>query len=496
MPPSFRQLAPRVCVAAVFSALSSLAAASPATEPPQTSTLMIGQWTVITRSSVIAQSLAAESDALARIADASELASRMQRVAIDGAGVISVETLVDAEAKTMSLDIVKASINADGAFGRIFAPLDGAPVTKEGLEAKTRIAQEAARYNNESLSIKINNGEEAGSPMSVSVRSEAVLERSWGGNLTVSNYGQRYSGRDLATLSGYARLGHETQAQLALTTGLSGAREDSKGGFYRSGSLTLDHVFSMSIGSLRLSDTRYKQGGALRAYDQRGRIQRFDLELKVPLSAASTATYGGGFIRQETAFGAAGLTERASLSFVSVGYAYAAGPLSWNAKLTQGLSSSRSFNVAPLTGEMAPRFTALPVEARYGFDLDGGWALDLSGSAQIGSKGTPSSMQFYAGGPDRGRAFNTGNIAGPAGAAASAMMSKGLDNGFTIYAGLDAARVKQVVGPTLSQSSMFAGLTGGLGARARFDIGLAKPIATPPGVSKKPQVSLMLNIGF
>ncbi len=412
------------------------------------------------------------------------------------AGILSISAGVDESNRSVEIRAMPVKIRASSVgYGRFFAHLDGSPLEADAFQAAIKNAQSAARFNNDRLEVKLGSADQGAMPLDV----EAVptVDSRFGGALNLSTYGQRYSGRDLATLSAYANIGNDLQMSATLSSGLPNLRADSKGGNYASATIELNAATAWGLATVRANKTVYKSGGPLLPYDLHGGSTRLDFEIDHPLGASSSALLGFGTVRSTTEFRAAKLTGSQTFRYAMAGYRWQDDGASYGARIYRGLGGMESYNVAPLSGAFDPRFSAFQVDGRLEYDLGKGWAFDLAGAAQVGTKSTPGPMQFYGGGIDRGRAFNTGNIAGHSGVAGSATISKDLGGGFGAYAGVDAAAMRQALGTTATQSSMFAGIRGPLGSNgARFDIALAKAIKAPAGEGRSVGVMAMITLPF
>lgn len=406
--------------------------------------------------------------------DGEELSREIQ-AALREAGLISVSVRAYQAEKEIEVAHLPVSIDGEERYAKFFRGLDGKTLDADGLEAKARLAKTAARHNGESIDIRI--GAEEGGAMPMDIHGKPAGGLGWDGTAVFSTFGQRYSGRDVITLTGARGIGHDTQISLAYTEGLSDLREDSRGGFYRSAMAGADTVLESGILSARASMTRYKPGGDMLPFDIRGAIDRVDLELDRPVSAASSITVGGGYVQSKTNVRAVGMEGDQRFAYGSAGARWSKGDYSASVKAVQGLGGSESYNIAPLGGEFDPTFSAIQAEGRAGFPLSEKLRLDISAAAQAGSEGTPGPMQFYGGGPDRGRAYSTGNIAGPSGAAGSVVLTWQGRERFALYAGADAAIVQPAVGPALREASVFVGAKGSFkNTKMNWDVSLTKAI--------------------
>ena len=324
--------------------------------------------------------------------------------------------------------------------------------------------------------MKLGNPDGSGA-MPLEIGAKQTPDKDWGGSATYSTYGQRYSGRDVVTVSGWKSIGHDTQLNANYSEGLSDLRKDSKGGFYHSANVGVDTVTSIGTVSVKAGHTEYKPGGDMLPYNIHGNIDRVDIELDMPLSAKTSVLVGGGYISQKTDIRGANLQSSSKFGYASAGVRYTGETGSATAKVIQGLGGSEQSNSVSLNGNFNPNFTAVNVEGRKSVDLGSGFGLDLYGTAQKSSKGTPGAMQFYGGGMDRGRAYHTGNIAAPSGYAGSVALTKKVSDSVSVYAGADGAVVYPDVGARQSQKSVFIGAKGAFAdSSLSWDLSVTKAI--------------------
>ncbi|CAJ3071439.1 ShlB/FhaC/HecB family hemolysin secretion/activation protein [Burkholderia pseudomallei] len=441
------------------------------------------------------------------------------------AGFVSVHTIADPTVGVIRLSLLPVHVTQSGRnnYIRYFSGLDGKSVSTHQLEADTRLAQEAAAINGDHVAIALSNptssgadtsgnsasvaGTDAGAAMPLTINSAAAEQsKTYGGSLAFSTYGQRYSSRDTLTESGYARVADGLQADLSVTEGLPGLPprgNDSSGGNFDAISAGLRDVTPWGIGSIRYSHTDYKQGGPdFRDFNINGTIDRVDTQFERPLSQNLSVFFGLSALTQRQSIGAADLDDRQNLLFAQAGVNYQ-GAVGVSARVMQGLAGADNYNLAPLAGPFDSHFTAFAIDASKSFQLAPRWSLDLAASAQAGSQGTPSAMQFYLGGIGRGRAFTTGNLAGADGAAASATVNYAVLPNWTIYGGLDGGFVKPAGVSTQNETSVFLGVKtahairiGHTGASASLDVGVAQPLSKPAGESGGPTIGVFATIGF
>lgn len=451
-----------------------------------------GEWTIrhSPQLAAAAAKVAGSGLAGAPLAEAAQAAAREQ-------GLLSVGARVYEADKVVELTLAPTRVSGDERYSRFFGRSDGVPLEQDDLNASLRLAQTAARFNGEAVDIKMGQpGADGSIPLEITGK-DVKDAKKWGGVATFSTYGQRYSGRDVATISGWMNMGAGMQLNGSYSEGLSDLRKDSKGGYYHAMNLGLDKVLDIGTLSLKFGHTEYKPGGPMAVYDIRGKVTRFDAELDIPISGNLSALVGGGYVLSSTNIRSAGLTGETAFGYASGGARYQGETFQITGKVYQGLGGSEKFNVTPLSGHFDPNFTAFNIEARKGFDLGSGFSLDIAGSAQKATKGTPGPMQIYGGGVDRGRHFHTGNISAPSGYTGGVTLTKKLGDNWAVYAGADGAVLKPEIGDDLRQKSVFIGVKGAAPEKGfSWDASITKAVNPQSEADKGYGVMVYLNWQF
>lgn len=409
-------------------------------------------------------------------------------------GILSTSAEIHPELKRIEVFERQVLLAGNTRYLRFFKTLGGDVLMQNDLDASLRMAQTAARFNGDQLGIALNNPKEGSDTMELSISDQPAKDaKNSGGSVSFSTYGQRYSGRDVITGNYYKYLGFDSMVDFTYSKGLSELRTDSKGGYYDSYGISYTKVLERGILNVRYNHTKYKSGGELLPFDLRGVSDRLDVEYERPLSAHLSTLYGAGYIRQKTVIGALGMESTSAFSYGSVGVRYQKENFYGQVKVVQGLGGTRTFNQQPLGGEFDPTFTALQGEAKYTLTIDEKTRIELAGAAQMGTRGTPGPMQFYGGGLERGRSFNTGNIAGPSGVSGSITGVRDINERYSVYAGVDFARIKPNVGPAEKQTSAFIGIRGSNKKNMTYDLAITKGISGP---RKDTAIMLFFNWRF
>lgn len=299
--------APRLRGALLCAALAQCLPAF-AQAPAEPYAIQAGAWTIVAEDAGMSAAFGGK--------PGMEVAQEAQSRAVR-AGVASISATVDEQAMRIELRAVPIRVVKSGRYERFFESLDGRPLEQRAFEAAVRNAQSAARFNNDRLDIGVGGVVDGAMPFAVS--EAATDDRRFGGAINLSTYGQRYSGCDLATLSAYANIGWNSQLTATESVGLPRLRSDSKGGFYRSSTIELNHATEWGVATLRANSTSYKSGGALLPYDMRGGSTRFDAELSHPLDASSDLLAGVGSSRSTTELRASRLADTQAFRYGMAG---------------------------------------------------------------------------------------------------------------------------------------------------------------------------------
>lgn len=480
-----------VTVQVAAGAPSAAVVAVPEYETDKVFALTHGEWTVVVNSPRLLD--VAQRAWSTPLTDPSKIAQLVQEAARKEQ-ILSTSASIDPQLKRIEVFERHVRLAGTTQYLRFFKTLEGDVLMQGDLDAALRLAQTAARFNGDQLGIALNNPTQGSDAMELAVSdSQAKEHKDSGGSVSYSTYGQRYSGRDVVTGNYYKYLGNDSMVDFTLSEGLAKLRADSRGGYYHSLGVNYTKVLTRGILNVRYNHTKYKSGGDLLPFDVRGISDRLDVEFEQPLSAYLSAVYGVGYIRQKTIIGAANMESTSSFGYASVGVQYQKDQFYGKVKLVQGLGGSRTFNVEPLGGEFEPSFTALQADAKYTIALNQKNRIELAGSAQVGTRGTPGSMQFYGGGLERGRSFSTGNIAGPSGVSGSITGVHDLNDRQSLYAGVDFARIKNNTGDSEKQSSAFIGLRGSNKKDMTYDIAITKGLS---GAKKETAIMIFFNWRF
>ncbi len=397
------------------------------------------------------------------------------------AGHVSIVSSVRPDQHLIEIDERSVRVGAQGThdYQRLFARDDGHPLSRNDLEAQVRLARAAAAINGDAVTVSLSNpiskgeaiasgvepgeaepADGANAPMPLYIASDTAKDaKIYGASATFSTYGQRYSGKNVGTLSGYGSPIDALQLDASVSKAAAGLSDDSRGGNFDDVSVGARYVSSQGVASLRFTQTYYKQGGELfTPFGVGGNISRVDAQWEKYLNSRLSIVADISALTQNQFIDVAGLTDRQNLLFGQFGFNYQEPGLGAQVRVLQGLAGGDNYNLAPLAGPFNPNFTALTVDGQKTFYLNEKLSIDLTADGQVGSNGTPSSVLFYGGGLGRGRAYTTGNIAGPSGFGASASLNYLVHPLAALYAGVDGAVVKPAGTTAQSESSVFAGV--------------------------------------
>lgn len=392
------------------------------------------------------------------------------------AGFLSIEVKVDPVAGVVR--VVEAGVRPVGGYAAYFAA--GEVLTADAVKLASARMGTAARLNGERVTVSVRPVGEDGFAEVAAEGVPAEGARMRGGNLIFSTLGQRYSGPDVLTGYGWMNLGNAQQIDVSASHAFSDWREDSKDGRFNNVTLGYRKATHLGLSSVQVMHSKYKTGGPAALLDVGGSISRLNLEHAYLFNPRLTGTARLSWVENEQEIGKLGWTDRQRFSSLTLSGRYTgAGPgygYVIEGGVEQGLGGSRSISDYPLMGQFDPKFTVGSVRAEFSRRFESGWGFTAKAGRQVGTKGTPSASQFYLGGPDRGRSYNTGYSAMPSGFYSSFSVSAPAINGVVPYLGLDYARGKPVVGDTRVARSAFVGLSHRVSDQVSIDLNYARAL--------------------
>jgi hemolysin activation/secretion protein len=372
-------------------------------------------------------------------------------------GYLTVEVRVNAVSGAIT--VVEGVARPTGSYSG-YLPA-GSVLTQDSIELASARMAAAARLNGERVAVSVRPARPDGS---VEVVAEAVAvpgAKMSGGNLIFSTLGQRYSGNDVLTGYIWKNAGDAQQLDASIAHAFSDWREDSRKGRFDNMTLGWRKAHQYGLTSLQAMHAEYRTGGQAAPLDVNGQIDRVNIEHGYLFTPRLTGTARLSYVNNEQRIGAFGWRDREEYGSLTLGARYAGAGAGYSYSMEggveQGLGGRRNFNFVPLMGEFDADFTAFSFHVQGSRALGDDYFLTGKIGAQEGSKGTPSASQFYLGGPDRGRSYNTGYAAMPSGHYASVVLTVPSLNGVVPYLGYDYGRGKPVVGPDRTAQSGFIG---------------------------------------
>ena len=413
-------------------------------------------------------------------------------MALREAGFLSAITSVKADG---SIEVSLARPVFSGEYADYFS---ASPyLTKRQLEAGAVKASNRAKADGKSVKIDVRTpNAQTGTVEVVATSADVADWQRWSTSVGYNNYGSRYSGADLVTVAGRVALENGNEVSGSFAHGLSNTNPDSFGGRYEAAGVAWAHHGPHGTTRVEFTNAVYTAGGPVRVFDLTGRVTTFSVGQWVPLSQKWQVF--GQIMRTENRqhLGVVGWKDQTNYTTAKIGVERNTRATRTTISLEKGLGGSRDFNVVPLLGTFDPHYTALKIdwEGRKALGSDG-WNLRAAAGAHIGTSDTPSNEQFSAGGPGRGRAWLTGTSSGKRGAYGEVVIEAPTRNGFTPYAGVDAAVVDPQFGTAQHYSSVFVGTRYTKG-NFSADAGYAHGLGSNPTQGQQKDSRLFIQAGY
>ena len=385
---------------------------------------------------------------------------------------------IDSNAVNKNLIVIhEKKQTGNGKYAKYFASSSPATLKKINLAAQ-RLAAES-RVNGENVAV---NFKQATDSVDISTTETAKKDfKQTGAAVVFSNYGQKYSGQNVGTVYGFAKPGHGQVIEATASHGFKDS--DSKGGDFNAGSLTYRKYSWMGETTLRGGLTAYTTGGEYRDLDISGDVRILSLEQAYLFDPANKLFGSISYNNEKKTFGIADADDQLINVYAQAGLRGDYPIFTYEVSIKQGLSSQRNYNLVQLLGNDGTHFTTLNVESELRQPLKNNFMVStkLGAQTKLGNKETPLFAQAYAGGLDRGRAYNAGFDSSESGAWGSLVLSTPtLDYQkiiFSPYFGLDGFYGTKSADDTLNAYSAFVGSKVNFG-KAQADVGLAKKIGS------------------
>lgn len=408
-------------------------------------------------------------------------------------GYLTIEARVKPAEKR--IQVVEATAAPSGPYAD-FLP-SGEVLTVADADLAAARMTLAARLNGERVAVQVEPEQEGRAEVRTSA---APLEdrKQWGATAAFTTLGQRYAGADVGTLYGFRNLGSGQQIDASLSHGFPEWRDDSKGGRYENIALGWRRAGPEGATAVQFSHVDYKTGGPVAVLDITGTVTRLAVEHSYLVTKELSAVGRLAAVENKQSFGILGWEDRQTFQAAFAGVRYASAQIAGDLGIEQGIGGHQSYNVVPLLGTFDKHYSALIGNVAGNVGLwASGWVLTGKAGGQTGAKGTPSSSQFYLGGPDRGQAYTTGYVATPSGWYASAVLNAPLVAGVQGYGGLDHAEGSPTVGADRQAKSAFLGARFQAGKGLAGDVSFAHVLgALDDPTAKRSKVNLVLNFSM
>ena len=373
------------------------------------------------------------------------------------AGFLSIVVRVDPDHG--SIRVIEAPIRASGSYADYIE--SGVVLSRDAIELASARMRTAARFNGERVDLRLSKIDSDGY-LGLFAQGEPVAESDQsGGNVIFSTLGQRYSGPDVLTAYGWANVGDAQQLDASVSHAFSDWREDSRDGRFNNLTLGYRKASPWGLTSVQVMHSRYKTGGEAALIDAGGTVTRMNMDHSYLFTPTFEATARLSWVDNEQEIGVLDWTDRQRFTALTLSgrqnFAFEGMTAMIEASIERGLSGTRSVSDYPLMGEFDPHFNVVSARAQVSRSFGSGWQSTLKLGAQSGSDGTPSASQFYLGGPDRGRSYNTGYVAMPDGHFAALSLNGPTFHDVTPYMGLEYAKGKPIVGDDRTARSAYVG---------------------------------------
>lgn len=286
-------------------------------------------------------------------------------------------------------------------------------------------------------------------------------------SINYNTYGQETSGRDLVTLAGATHVGGGVRVDASITQSAADARRESKGGEYRSATVSARKATPYGEVYTSYSNTHSEMGGKDASYYDyllAGDTQRATLGHRVIVGGNTTLQNSMVWTKRDLDFGLFDLQETQEYLTWNGRLLYTLGNHRFTAGVNQGLGGSNDYNLIPLLGSFNAHFTSGQLGYGYSSVLPGGFAAtSISANVFAGSKDMPSAERMSVGGPGRGSSHENGVVSGVRGYYGEARLygkTPLADYGLKPYLSINGASATSTLGDDISVYSAEAGLIG------------------------------------
>lgn len=396
-----------------------------------------------------------------------------------------------------TIAVIERVARSAGSYGSYFP--SGSVLTSDDINLASARLSAAARMNGERVAVSVS---QSGQESEVTANGVPVEDAKMkGASLIYSSLGQRYSGSDVLTAYGWMNLGNGQQIDGSVAHAFSDWREDSEDGAFNNITAGYRKATEYGLTSVQLMAAKYKTGGVSAPLDINGSIVRLNVEHDYLFSPALTGLARLSFVKNDQEIGIMGWEDSEKYASLLVGgkYSGAKNGISYNVDIGAeiGLGGKREYNFAPLMGLFDPNFTVLTANGLASYAFENGWSVMGKAGGQHGSEGTPSAAQFYIGGVDRGRSYDTGFAAMPSGFYSSVVVNAPAWRGVQPYFGADFAEGYPIIGDARKAQSAFVGFTYQPTKTSSIDASYAQTFGeNADPTSDKGRFNLMLSFSF
>ncbi|AXH60064.1 hypothetical protein [Pseudomonas amygdali] len=235
-------------------------------------------------------------------------------------------------------------------------------------------------------------------------------------SINYSTYGQETSGRDVITLAGATHVGGGVRVDASITESAADLRSESKGGEYRSATISARKATPYGEVYGSYSNTHSEMGGKEASYYDyllAGDTQRATLGHRVVVGGNTTLQNSLVWTKRDLDFGLFDLNETQNYLAWNGRMLYNLGNHRFTVGINQGLGGKNDYNMIPLLGSFNAHYTSGQIGYGYSSLLPGGYlGASVSANAFAGTRDMPSAERMSVGGPGRGSSHENGVVSG------------------------------------------------------------------------------------
>lgn len=388
------------------------------------------------------------------------------------AGYMYVDIAVDVHNNVIR--VVERKQVGSGKYGSYFN--SEKPMTNSDLQLRLQRLTPELQANNEKVAVNVHKTK---NDVEVKTLEKKTNKSNVSSALIFSNLGQRYSGENVG--SAYVHVTPGSGQVIEATVSHAFNSKDSEGGDFNAGVLSWKKYSYWGESTIRGSIVDYKTGGEYLDYGLSGRVLTLNLEQAYLLFPHNKVFFGYGVNKEKKYFDLVNAYDQMTNYFFNAGIRGEYTQFNYDATFTRGFKDKYNFQNYDLLGVRATHFNILNIESEWHQDLDFGAVLSIKSGAQftLGGDKTPVFTQLYAGGLDRGRAYNTGFVSVENGFFGRVQLTS-KQNEFgkvktRFYAGIDGLRGETSTNENVGAYSAYLGAKSNID-RVNIDLGVAKKI--------------------